>query len=237
MWTFPLATQATPSRSASAASQRLRARSWRQNGRWSSTRKRSRPNTATSRRPSSAARSRSPRSQRPASAPSRAHPDRHTSPSLRSSSDSSERTGGRGSRVRMRPGAQVCLRDQPAEVPVAGGVFDEQCEVKRFRVALEHRHLCARYGMDARGRACLGELHRAPEAVVVGQRHRRVAQLRRPHRQFLRRGGAVAERVGGVGVQLDVPRRHHARCSNQRPLSAGSRKTTRLRPSARTSSK
>ena len=29
-WTLPVATQATPSRSASAASQRLRARSWRQ---------------------------------------------------------------------------------------------------------------------------------------------------------------------------------------------------------------
>ena len=44
--TLPVATHGTPSRCASSASARLRMRSWRQNGRCSSTRKRSRPKAA-----------------------------------------------------------------------------------------------------------------------------------------------------------------------------------------------
>ena len=49
-WTSPVATAATPSRSASSASRRLRARSSRWNGRCSSTRRPSRPKAASSRR-------------------------------------------------------------------------------------------------------------------------------------------------------------------------------------------
>ena len=61
-WTLPVATHGTPSRSASSASARLRARSRRQNGRCSSTRKRSGPNAASRRRPSRSASRSAPRS-------------------------------------------------------------------------------------------------------------------------------------------------------------------------------
>jgi hypothetical protein len=43
LWTLPVATVGTSSRRASAASPRLSMRSWRWNGRWSSTRNASRP--------------------------------------------------------------------------------------------------------------------------------------------------------------------------------------------------
>ena len=52
-WTSPVATQRSPSRRASAASARLRARSWRAYGRCSSTYRRSGPNASSSRRRSS----------------------------------------------------------------------------------------------------------------------------------------------------------------------------------------
>jgi hypothetical protein len=48
------------------------------------------------------------------------------------------------------------------------------------------------------------ELERAVDAVVVCERERLVAELRRTGRQLLGQGGAVEERVRRVGVQLDV---------------------------------
>ena len=62
-------------------SRRLRRRSLRAKGRWSSTRKRSGPKARSSRRATAAAPGWSPASTRPATAPSRAQPERHTSPS------------------------------------------------------------------------------------------------------------------------------------------------------------
>ena len=90
-WTLPVATAATPSRSASAASRRLRARSSRWNGRCSSTRRLSRPNAASSRR-----------SVGSSCTPWRAQPLRQTSPAACSSSVSSGTDGG-GS-----PWSRVC---------------------------------------------------------------------------------------------------------------------------------
>ena len=91
-------------------------------------------------------------------------------------------------------------RDEPAEVAVARAVLDEQSEVR----AVLDRQLGARDRLDPQPLAGLGELHRAPEAVVVGERDRLIAVNRRGGDHFLGRRGAVEERVGGVGVKLDV---------------------------------
>ena len=101
-WASPVATAGTPSLSASEASQRLRDRSWRQSGRCSSIRKWSGPKARSSRRARSEAPAGSPRSQVPATAPSRAQPERQTSPSVWRSSSSIGSEGGNASLI---PGA------------------------------------------------------------------------------------------------------------------------------------
>ena len=53
----------------------------------------------------------------------------------------------------------------------------------------------------------MGELERAVETVVVGQRQRLVAQLDRPRRQLLGLRGPVQKGVGRVDMELDVGRR------------------------------
>ncbi len=77
----------------------------------------------------------------------------------------------------------------------------------------------------------LGQLHRAGDRVVVGQRQRRVPQLACPLGQLLGQRDAVQEGVGRMAVQLGVWKRtvHQGPCTNQRPVHR-SWKTTRLRP-------
>jgi hypothetical protein len=69
---------------------------------------------------------------------------------------------------------------------------------------VSQRDLGAGDGGDARGFGHLGELHRAVEAVVVGQGESFMALLRRRRGQLHRVRGAVQERVGGVAVKLDI---------------------------------
>jgi hypothetical protein len=64
---------------------------------------------------------------------------------------------------------------------------------------------------EAEAFGAVGELHRAPEAVVVGQRKRRIAEHRGGARQLQRGRGAVEEGERRVGVQLDVGGRGHRR--------------------------
>ena len=54
----------------------------------------------------------------------------------------------------------------------------------------------------------LRHLHRAVEAVVVGEREGAVALLGRRPGQLDRMRRAVEERVGGVAVELDVRHEH-----------------------------
>jgi hypothetical protein len=123
-------------------------------------------------------------------------------------------------------------------VRVRGG--EDAAEVApALRVAHQQREVAAVAEVDLRPvdrlqphpRRGLRELHRARHAVVVGERHGLVAELRRRARELVRQRRAVQEREGRVGVQLDVGHR----CANHPPPSR-SRKTTRLRPSAVTSS-
>ena len=116
--TLPVATHGTPSRSASCASQRLRARSWRQNGRCSSTRKRSRPKA----RQQPAAERLAPRAEpsplaRRAGERAVARAARQADEPLgvRARPDASGSAGGRRSR-RVGARVRVGLGDQPAEV-------------------------------------------------------------------------------------------------------------------------
>ena len=117
-------------------------------------------------------------------------------------------------------------RQQPAEVAVAGGGLDQQRQVG----AAGQGQLAAGDRPHAGVARGMRELERPGQAVVVGQRHGGVAELGGGEGQLLGLGGAVQERVAGVGVQLD-----HARCSNQRSRRR-SQKTTVLRPSASTRS-
>ncbi len=123
----------------------------------------------------------------------------------------------------------VRQRDQPAEVAVAPLVLGEQRHVR----AVGQRQLAAGDRAQAGVAGCAGELHRPAEAVVVGQGEGVVAQLGGALGDLDRLGGAVQERVAGVGVQLGVG---HARCAYQRRR-CRSRKTTVLRPSSSTRSK
>ena len=63
-----------------------------------------------------------------------------------------------------------------------------------------------RAGDRAHAEAAAGvrELHRAPDAVVVGERNRRIAVDGRGGRQLLGARSTVEERIGRVGVQLGV---------------------------------
>jgi hypothetical protein len=82
----------------------------------------------------------------------------------------------------------------------------------------------------------MSELHRPADVVVVGEGQGLVTEVRGGGGQLGWIGGAVAERVGGVAVQLDVGTHVQSRCRYQRPLS-GSQKTTTSLPSSSTSSK
>jgi hypothetical protein len=100
----------------------------------------------------------------------------------------------------VRTRAVVRERHEPAQVAIAGAVLHEQGEVR----AVGEGQLGARDRLDPEALCGLGELHRAPEAVVVGERERGMAVHGGARDQLLGRGGAVQERVGRVRMQLDV---------------------------------
>ena len=189
-WTLPVATQATPSRSASAGQpavagavappQRpLQLDPEALGGR---------------RRRAAAARSARRRRGSPArpapgrAPPSRAQPDRQTSPSLRSHSESSASAGGRGSRStrgRVSACASVSSR-QRLRQPV--GALDQQRQMEhlprmparvRRRARVGHRQLGAHDRPHPEPATRLGELHRPADAVVVGEREGLDSRARR----------------------------------------------------------
>ena len=104
----------------------------------------------------------------------------------------------RSARVRVR------AREQEAQVPPAVLVLHQQREVAPV-VEVDLRAV-DRPQPERRGR--LGELHRARDAVVVGERHRPVPELGRGGRQLVGQRRAVEEREGRVGVELDVHCEH-----------------------------
>jgi hypothetical protein len=164
---------------------------------------------------------------------------------------------------RVVAGAAVRLRDQPAEVAVAGRILDQEGEVEVLDGELRSDDRS-----DVEVLAGMRELHRAPQPVVVGERESGISELGRRGRELEWGRGPIQERERGMTVQLDVGRGrsaagpftratrgrgvptpsweggfrdqrwrgelHQERCRNQ---SDPARNTTRSRPSASTSSK
>ena len=98
-------------------------------------------------------------------------------------------------RVRVR------ARDDVAEVAPARLRVDQQRQV----AAVVEVDLRAVDRLQPEPLGGLGELHRAAQPVVVGQREGAVAEPGGRTGQLLRQRGAVEEGEGGVGVQLGVP--------------------------------
>src|SRR5437667_9947776 len=123
--------------------------------------------------------------------------------------------------------------EKPAEVRVALWRLDEQ---RHVRAAVEGQ-LRARDRPDAEVLRRVRELERAVDPVVVGERERRIAELGRLRRELLGLRGPVEERVGAVGVELDVrwhPSVLHEHTFAFKPdTSDDSHRTWRYRPGAR----
>ena len=105
--------------------------------------------------------------------------------------------------ARVRAGVRMRRGQQPAEVGVARAVGREQREVR----SVIQGHLRAGDRLHAEALARVRELHRPVQPVVVGQRDGLVAVHRRRGGHLLRRGRAVQERVRRVRVQLGVGHR------------------------------
>jgi hypothetical protein len=99
--------------------------------------------------------------------------------------------------------AQMGLGKQPAEIRVPFRRLGEDRHVR----TVEQRHFGAGNRLEAELLRFLRERHRAVEAVVVGERECRIAQLPGGERELFGQGGAVEEREGGVAVELGVHRK------------------------------
>ena len=109
----------------------------------------------------------------------------------------------RRQQLALAPGharSRVDVGEDPAQVGVAALAFAKQ----RHVCAAGERHLRAGDRAQPELLACVRELERAVDAVVVGERERVVAELGRPRRELLRQRRPVEERVGRVRVQLDI---------------------------------
>ena len=174
--TSPVATVSTPSVSARSRNAALRRASPRSYGRWSSTKKRSRPNAAASREAAFGSRT----------AEAVAGAARETDEPVVAHRESGKR------QRRFEPVVSVRLREQPAEVRVALWRLDEQRDVR----SPFQGHLRARDRPHAEGLRRVRELERAIDAVVVGQRKRVVAELGSPDHELFRLRRPVEERIG-----------------------------------------
>jgi hypothetical protein len=93
---------------------------------------------------------------------------------------------------RLWPRSRVGGGQQPTEVRVPARGLDEQRDVRPVRQ--RHFRPGDRPHPERRGR--VGELERPVDAVVIRERERLVAELRRARRKLLRVRGSVEERIG-----------------------------------------
>ena len=132
--------------------------------------------------------------------PWRAQPERQTSPSACSATNAALVAGRQQvALAALEPRAGVRVGEDPAEVLVAAPRLAEERDVA---VVLE-RDLGAGDRAHAEVLGGVGELERAVDAVVVGERERVVAELGGARGELLGQRRAVEERVGRVRVQLD----------------------------------
>ena len=92
----------------------------------------------------------------------------------------------------LRPRPCVCRSQQPAEIRVSRRRLDEQRHVG----SADERNLGTGERPHPHELRRVGELERAVDPVVVGERERLVAELGRPQDQLLGMRGAVQERIG-----------------------------------------
>ena len=100
--------------------------------------------------------------------------------------------GNRSARLGSYPCSGMRRGEDPAQVLPPFRLLDQQRDV----AAVGEVHLRPVDRPQAERAGGLSELHRAGDGVVVGQRHRLVAELRSRGRQLVRQRGAVQEREG-----------------------------------------
>ena len=113
-------------------------------------------------------------------------------------------------RLRLASGRTCVLvrrGQQPAEVRVAARRLDEQRHMRR----VGERDFRAGDRTDAERLCRVGELERAVEAVVVGERQRLVAELRRANGQFFGQRCPVQKGIRRMSVELDES--HQPKCA------------------------
>ena len=103
-----------------------------------------------------------------------------------------------------RTGARMCSGEDPTEVRVALTALAEQRDV----TATFEGHFRPGDRPDTGERSGVRELERAVDAVVIGERKRRVSELDGSRNQLLGMRRTVEERVRRMAVQLDVAGRH-----------------------------
>jgi hypothetical protein len=105
-------------------------------------------------------------------------------------------------------GSRMGSGKEPTKISVAGWRLGEQGQVlatRGLRAAnADDGDLGTGDRPDPDALTGMGELHRAPDAIVVGEAEGVVAELRCLRGQLDRGRGAVEKREGGVGVQLDI---------------------------------
>src|SRR5579864_2473407 len=107
---------------------------------------------------------------------------------------------------RWLPGARAFVRQrhESTQVGVAALRLSQQRQVDWafffFGEAVCKRELHTRNGLDARRGARLGELHGAMQAIVVGNRQHRVAELLSPRRNLFRQRSPFEEREASMQV-------------------------------------
>ncbi len=138
-------------------------------------------------------------------------------------------------------GAGVGVGEDPAEVLVAAAALAEQRDVRRSAgragtsaaPTARKRDLGARDRPQAELPGGVGELERAVDAVVVGERERVVAELDRPGRELFRERCAVEKRVRRMRMELDVSCFPRSNVHGEVGVSGGgSSSPFRLRPGA-----
>ena len=118
--------------------------------------------------------------------------------------DRLERNGRRDRLPGAFAGMGVGERQQAAEIAPATLGGDQQRQV----AAVGEAQLGAVDRAQPQSAGGMRKLHRAVDAVMVGQRERLMAELERGGGELLGQRGAVKEGVGGVAVELDVGAAH-----------------------------
>jgi hypothetical protein len=119
---------------------------------------------------------------------------------FRMRADRCQRDGGGDRIAQMLTRARMGNAQQTAQIAPASFIGDEQREV----TPVVEAQLAAMDRAKAEAAGRLGELHRAPDTVVIGQRESAIAKFERRNGKLFWERGAVEKRIGGMAMQLGV---------------------------------